>query len=444
MTWCERFSPSVGVEVLEPPESLLFDVSGLGPLFHGEGALAEQVKTEFCRRGWTVRVALADTIGAAWAMAHAGAEELSIIPPGQTRQALASLDVAALRLSDDCLQTLTELGLRRIGQLFVLSRASLAARFDCELLRRLDQASGEVAEVVPVHRPLPVARSEWTFEQPTDRHELLQWALDRQIEQVIGQLADRREGVQELQCRLRGQTGQVIELAVGLFRPSVVPRHLSELVWIRLESSGRRISEPIASLSVEVKATAPLIERQQNLFDDSSQCDDPRQLSLLIDRLGNRLGRQAVVRPKLLPEAQPELAWRYETLLGATARRRNGPRPKKARGRSPSAGSARSATRPATPSASIGRLSRPLSLCARPRPLEVVSVAPHGPPSVLFDAGHEHRVRRVWGPERIHTGWWRGASARRDYYRVETAAGRWFWLFRELRDGRWFLHGAFD
>jgi protein ImuB len=448
VAWCERFSPSLGVEVLEPPESLLFDVSGLGPLFHGEQALAEQVKREFHGRGWRVRVALADTIGAAWAMAHAaaGPEDISIVPPGRTREALASLDVAALRLSAECLRTFKELGLRRIGQLFALSRASVAARFDSELLRRLDQATGEVAEVVPAHHPLPVARSEWTFEQPTDRHELLQWALGQQIEQVIGQLANRREGVQELQCRLRGQTGHTIDLAVTLFRPSIVPRHLSELVWIRLESVGHKISEPIASLSVEVKATAPLVERQQNLFDDSSPHDDPRQLSLLIDRLGNRLGRGAVLRPKLLPEAQPELAWRYETLLGSVEKRRSVGRAKKSRGRaSAAARPANSISRSAAYSAGPGgRLSRPLSLCPRPRPLEVVSVAPYGPPSVLFDSGREHRVRRVWGPERIHTGWWRGASARRDYYRVETAAGRWFWLFRELRGGRWFLHGAFD
>jgi protein ImuB len=32
---------------------------------------------------------------------------------------------------------------------------------------------------------------------------------------------------------------------------------------------------------------------------------------------------------------------------------------------------------------------------------------------------------------------------RRDYYLVETTAGRRFWLFRALEDGRWFLHGAF-
>ena len=54
-----------------------------------------------------------------------------------------------------------------------------------------------------------------------------------------------------------------------------------------------------------------------------------------------------------------------------------------------------------------------------------------------------YRVIRFWGPERIETGWWRGRSIRRDYYRVETDRGTRFWLFRRLTDGHWFLHGEF-
>jgi protein ImuB len=33
---------------------------------------------------------------------------------------------------------------------------------------------------------------------------------------------------------------------------------------------------------------------------------------------------------------------------------------------------------------------------------------------------------------------------RRDYYRVETAEGHRFWLFRDLVGGRWHLHGSFE
>ena len=32
----------------------------------------------------------------------------------------------------------------------------------------------------------------------------------------------------------------------------------------------------------------------------------------------------------------------------------------------------------------------------------------------------------------------------RDYYRIETATGRCYWVFRRLPAGPWFLHGMFD
>ena len=58
--------------------------------------------------------------------------------------------------------------------------------------------------------------------------------------------------------------------------------------------------------------------------------------------------------------------------------------------------------------------------------------------------GQQHHVACSWGPERIETGWWRGQTVGRDYFRVETAAGRRFWLYRRLRDQQWFLHGMFE
>jgi protein ImuB len=49
----------------------------------------------------------------------------------------------------------------------------------------------------------------------------------------------------------------------------------------------------------------------------------------------------------------------------------------------------------------------------------------------------------VAGPERIESGWWDGADAVRDYYVAEDAGGSCLWVFRELREGRWFVHGIF-
>jgi protein ImuB len=58
-------------------------------------------------------------------------------------------------------------------------------------------------------------------------------------------------------------------------------------------------------------------------------------------------------------------------------------------------------------------------------------------------AGREQQVVRHWGPERIEAGWWRGRTVRRDYWRVETASGERYWLFRQLGSGQWHLHGQF-
>jgi len=79
----------------------------------------------------------------------------------------------------------------------------------------------------------------------------------------------------------------------------------------------------------------------------------------------------------------------------------------------------------------------------RPLRLEVVSVAPDGPPVRFRLGGQTHEVVKAHGPERIETAWWRGPTVRRDYYVVDTETGARFWLFRRLRGGGWFLHGLF-
>jgi protein ImuB len=75
--------------------------------------------------------------------------------------------------------------------------------------------------------------------------------------------------------------------------------------------------------------------------------------------------------------------------------------------------------------------------------LEVVCVAPDGPPQFVWLAGQRQRIVHHAGPERIETLWWRGPSVRRDYYRVALESGSHLWIFRRLTDRRWFLHGAF-
>jgi protein ImuB len=165
--------------------------------------------------------------------------------------------------------------------------------------------------------------------------------------------------------------------------------------------------------------------------------------STLVERLSGRLGPDAVVRVRARDDHQPERAWKAVPWIRPEARHPSG---KAAAGRVSSAGRAspagRRRTTPLVPVAA--GVPRPVCLLADPRPIRVFAVAPQGHPHQFHDEAAEHRVVRSWGPERIETGWWRGPSVRRDYFRVETESGLCAWLFRDLRRERWFLHGWFD
>ncbi|HEY8782945.1 MAG TPA: hypothetical protein VIM16_15070 [Mucilaginibacter sp.] len=52
------------------------------------------------------------------------------------------------------------------------------------------------------------------------------------------------------------------------------------------------------------------------------------------------------------------------------------------------------------------------------------------------------------GPERIERKWWLDTGEHRDYYNVEDAEGRRYWLFRlghyaGGQGNQWFMHGFF-
>jgi protein ImuB len=258
--------------------------------------------------------------------------------------------------------------------------------------------------------------------------------LRQLIRQLVGQLEPRQAGIQRLECRFYALSQTPLCLAVGAVRP----RSSAEQIWdlLRLQLERRALPEEVLRVQIEAVSTAPLESRQQALFGDLQKQDHHRELELLLDRLSNRLGEQAVLSSQEWPDHQPECACRFEPVNAApplpVARAK-----KTSRGRAP-AGAANVAAAPAPPAAS-----RPIFLKPQPAPVDVVSVVPLGPPLRFRWAGNDHVVARSWGPERIETGWWRAPHVRRDYYRVETTTGRRFWLFRSVEQGAWFLHGIF-
>ena len=83
----------------------------------------------------------------------------------------------------------------------------------------------------------------------------------------------------------------------------------------------------------------------------------------------------------------------------------------------------------------------------------VIALLPYHPPRRLLLRGATYEVTARDGPERIPGEWSRRADemwAVRDYFRVETASGERFWLFRRgdgvdmpTGDLSWHIHGIF-
>ena len=77
--WAGKFSPWVAEE---PPAALVIDLTGCAHLFGGEAALLAEVEEDCAGLGLTVRAGIADTRGAAWALARYAGRQVQPIRNG--------------------------------------------------------------------------------------------------------------------------------------------------------------------------------------------------------------------------------------------------------------------------------------------------------------------------------------------------------------------------
>jgi protein ImuB len=434
--WCERYTPYIAID--RPHEdtpgdgsgALWLDITGCAHLFGGEAALRLDLLDRLERRGLHARAAIADSPGAAWALARFGADEAAIVQPGGSRAALGPLPVAALRLASEQALMLERLGLARIESLYPLPRQSLAARFGDDLPRRLDQALGAAAEPISPRTPLPAHRAQLGFAEPILQHEVLLPVTRRLLQQLCCGLEAGSAGARRLVLAFYRVDNSIESVAIGTSQPCRDPRQLARLFAEKLDriDPGFGIERAILEAEVvEPLLPQPLAWRAMGAGD----LDQVRDLAPLVDRLSNRLGSEAVVR--LMPRAShiPERAQR-KTAPSAPARA--------------DAGSIEHALAEAP--------TRPLRLLAWPEPIEAVAPLPDDPPVLFRWRRALHKVARVRGPERLAPEWWRDPDAdpdatTRDYFAVEDTQGGRFWLFREglyLAEAampRWYLHGLF-
>lgn len=424
--WATRYTPSVALYGgHNGSDGLFLDITGAAHLLGGEDSLLADLAERLRAAGLPARLASAETPGAAWALSHFARQPSLVLPKGAEAEALSPLPVEALRLAPATALTLRRLGLKRVGDLIARPRAPFAARFEKELLLRLDQALGRAPEPLALIAPPPVYTASRTLLDPIASEEAVVVAATRLMADLVPRLEADGAGARSLRLTLYRVDGIAHDVTLGLALPTQSPAHVARLLRLRLERETRKQDAGFGfeTLRLSVTAAEPMAPRQRTLA-ASDAAERAQRSTLLHETLRQRLGPNSVRHLAPLESHVPELS----EIAGATPG-------------DPSAW----ATRPPqhTP--------RPPLLFARPEPAAVIALIPDGPPLRLRWRGTHVRIAHAEGPERIAAEWWRDgpAAPTRDYYRVEDAAGRRLWLYRDGLPGRetaaarWYVHGLF-
>lgn len=416
----ERASPMVAID---GGDGIFLDTTGVSHLFGGETAMLGKLAGWIERLGFTVRLALADTPGAAWALAHYGGP-FTLVEPGANGAALSPLPVAALRIGDEAAELSQRLGLTTIGALYPLPRRTFAARFGLAAVTRLEQALGELDEPLNFRRFEAPLRETLSFAEPIARTEDVEGAFAIVIERLCVRLEREGKGVRLAHLAFERVDSTRQTFAISTARPSRSPRSLLRLLRDRLD--GLDAGFGIERVTAEAERCEPLPAEQvealgeQEGLGDSELAASELVASELVDRLVNRFGHERVL---CFVPAESHLPERGFVVFSTAAP-------------------------PAQSPWIAPPIARPSRLLARPEP--VAESAEAMPPATIDWRGRRLAVTPLAGPERIEPEWWHDDPAwrlgARDYWWMRSACGRQLWLFRtgDAACGarsRWFLHG---
>ncbi|WP_457584498.1 Y-family DNA polymerase [Ensifer canadensis] len=409
-----QYSPVVARDA---PDGIVMDTEGADHLQGGEELMLSGIVNRFHGRGLTARVAIADSWGAAHALARASKRDTVLVPPGAIGRFVERLPISSLRLGPDVVGSLRVLGFQTIGELSATPRAPLALRFGPEIGRRLDQIYGHLPEPIEPTRPVELIEVSRAFAEPIGAPETIAKYVARLVAELCDALGKKGLGVRRADLIVHKVDNTMQAIRAGTAKPARDVAWLTKLFEDRIEKI-----EPgfgIERLSLAAIMSEPLAEAQQT----SSLVDEEVvDIAPLIDIIGNR--GQRVYRVAPVASDVPERSVRRIGVATATV------------------GTSWTLHWP-----------RPVRLLARPDLIEVIALLPDHPPVSFTWRGKRRRVRRADGPERIFGEWWTRSSefdAVRDYFVIEDDDGERFWIFRS-GDGidaatgshKWFMHGIF-
>ncbi len=406
--WADRLSPWIAID---KPNGLMLDITGCSHLFGGEADMAAETIASLDIKLITSKIGIADTKGAAQALARFSADRVRISTQGELKRDLKDLPIEALSIDPKISNNLRRVGLHRIGQLYDIKPSELSRRYGLALMKSLAMATGQMPDPISPLASDPVFAAQMNLPDPIGYKSDLEDVLDKLSHSVCTRLKAAHFGARSFSLTVRCvDTGDHV-LTIGFARPC----HDAVLVK-------RQFDPKIDTLKIQYGADwfrlkAEMLEpikTRQRMFEGDEQ-DTLEDLGQLITTLGNRLGFDRVRR--FTPKDSHHPDCEFEAIEAADSR--------------------------PVPSWPEATRERPHQMF---RPERLRTLTPGRPPKAFEWRKARHETLSAYGPERLSPEWWKLTRDEvKDYWAVETKAGPRLWLltYPQRTPPDWFVTGQF-
>jgi len=418
-------------EIAPEYSGFMLDISGTERLHRGEEQLARRLFKALEARGITGRIAIASNIGCAWANSRYAASELTIVANNDVRSSLLPLPIASFRFEPAVTNALAELGLYTVDALLRLQVKDIGLRFGVHSLRRMHQALGSVDE----HFEALASETEYSvtrkFEIPIENLSAAQEITLQLLRSLLINLNlyGLKAGsflITFTTRTIRGETG-VHKKEIALQSASNATDSIMHIVAPVIESF--KVPGGIVLVSVLAQAVVCQLSEQQQMFESPYAQELKRNSEEFLNTLTARLGAEQVQQVTLHESYIPERSFSYAPIV------RN------------------QVVKEAAPLFSIiseGNIpTRPPQIFSHAEKISVLALLPDRPPARIEWRGTQYKILAGRGPERIAPEWWRNVretsvqnSFSRDYFTLQDHTGRWLWVYRNLQNLEWWIHGV--
>lgn len=410
--WSIRYTPVAAVDL---PDGLLLDITGCAHLWGGEQPYLRSIIDKLKSFGYHVRAAMADTAGAAWAIARYG-KLRAIIPPDGQAEAIMPLPPAALRLHIPVLERLYKLGFYQVKSFINMPRSVLRRRFGEHLPAQLDYALGNQEETVHSIEPMEPYYERLPCVEPISTRKGIEIALQTLLDAICKRLQAEGKGIRTASFKGYRVDYKTEQITIRTNHPTHHAAHLFKLFELKVGNMKPALG--IELFTLEAQQVEDVTILQETFWTVNSSLES-KAIAELIDALESKFGNGTVRR--YLPDEHhlPERSIKLSRSLGEQPAKQW----------------------------SVDKW-RPMQLLREPQPIEVTAPIPDYPPMNFRYRNTLHIIKKADACERIEAEWWMDGGLHRDYYIVEDAAGKRYWVFRlghyqATATPSWFIHGFF-